>query len=71
MTDLHQLVCDECGDRDVMTEAWASMNSETGRMEFEESLRCEDGFCRTCEDYIKYRYTYKINGKKAVKATIW
>jgi hypothetical protein len=39
------------------------MNSETGKIEFEESL--DNGFCRTCEDDIQYRYTYKINGKEA------
>ena len=57
MADIHQLVCNTCGDPDVVTDAWASMNPETGEMELEDAF--ENGWCKACEVEIGRSYTHK------------
>jgi len=52
------LECDECKGTDVIMDAWASMNEETGAMELEDTL--ESAFCRDCDHEIGYRYTQKV-----------
>ena len=60
MADIHQLVCNTCGYPHVITDAYVSMNPETGEMELEHDFKT--GWCNACLEDIQYRHTHTKPG---------